>query len=340
MRHEQSAAFMGQAYSRLLQKPSACMAASGPGVTSFIVDAIHARCAGLHQCLDFARVRCTWQSIRIGITAETRSVRTLLVGRVDVAGHGSKRGRSSSCKLDLTRLPHARKVSYFPRWLLVADLAAVKERAFSVSHKLAPVIVAWAIVLSRDQQIRKALEVLKPPPTQRAECQHDIELALDMVEQRAAAARSFRMAVSKKGKAGLKRYHAALRRLRIAYRSLDPAISPWFSLAETAYISGKPTVIDREITMAEAFLARPSLSPRRDASRNKVAVQVANHLLDWWGPKASVTRGGKWEKLAKILTGDLTIDLFDHLREFKRRPGPRIEKLRGAHSIVYRTSRR
>jgi thiamine pyrophosphate-dependent acetolactate synthase large subunit-like protein len=32
VRHEQSAAFMGQAYSRLLQKPSVCMAASGPGV--------------------------------------------------------------------------------------------------------------------------------------------------------------------------------------------------------------------------------------------------------------------------------------------------------------------
>src|SRR6202022_1241291 len=32
VRHEQYAAFMGQAYSRLLQKPSVCMAASGPGV--------------------------------------------------------------------------------------------------------------------------------------------------------------------------------------------------------------------------------------------------------------------------------------------------------------------
>src|SRR5689334_24520824 len=32
VRHEQSAAFMAQAYSRLLQKPSVCMAASGPGV--------------------------------------------------------------------------------------------------------------------------------------------------------------------------------------------------------------------------------------------------------------------------------------------------------------------
>ena len=32
VRHEQSAAFMAQAYSRLMQKPSVCMAASGPGV--------------------------------------------------------------------------------------------------------------------------------------------------------------------------------------------------------------------------------------------------------------------------------------------------------------------
>jgi thiamine pyrophosphate-dependent acetolactate synthase large subunit-like protein len=35
-RHEQAAAFMGQAYSRLLNKPSVCMAASGPGVTNLI----------------------------------------------------------------------------------------------------------------------------------------------------------------------------------------------------------------------------------------------------------------------------------------------------------------
>src|SRR5271166_2544912 len=36
VRHEQAAAFMGQAYSRLLQKPSVCMAASGPGVTNLV----------------------------------------------------------------------------------------------------------------------------------------------------------------------------------------------------------------------------------------------------------------------------------------------------------------
>ena len=182
--------------------------------------------------------------------------------------------------------------------------------------------------------------MLAPPPGQRRECRHDIGVALDRVEHRTATARSFRVARSKKGKEGVRRYYTSLRRLRDAYRSLDPAIRPWFSLAETAYIAGKPTVIDREIAIAEAFLARPSPPPRRDASHNKAAVAVAYNLLGWWGHKAVVTRGGKWAQLAKVLTGDLTVDLFDHLREFKRGPHPSIEKVRGADFIVYRTRRR
>ena len=192
---------------------------------------------------------------------------------------------------------------------------------------------------TRDQQIREALKLLAPPPRDRIECQHDIELALKRVERGAAAARSFRVASSKKGKAGLMRYCAALRRLRNSYNALDPAIRPWFSLAEIAYVAGNPTVIDREIAIAEDFLATPSPPPRRDASRNKVAVAAAYDLLNWWGQRAPVTRGGKWAQLAKILTGDMTIDLFHHLRESRRRPGPSIEKVRGAHSILYHTRR-
>ena len=195
-------------------------------------------------------------------------------------------------------------------------------------------------VMTRDQQIRKALELLAPPPHQRAECQHDIKLTLNKVERGAAAARSFRVAGSKKGKAGLRRYCAALRRLRLAYHVLDPALRPWFSLAETAYVARKPTVIDREITIAEAFLARPSPPPRPDASRHKLAVAAAHDLLNWWGHRTVVTRAGKWARLAKILTGDMTVDLFDHLREFRRRPSRSIEKVRGARAILYRTRRR
>jgi hypothetical protein len=195
-------------------------------------------------------------------------------------------------------------------------------------------------VMTRDQQIRKALELLAPPPHQRAECEHDIGVALDRVKHAAAAARSFRVAGSKKGKAGLRRYYAALRRLRAAYYSLDPAIKPWFSLAETAYVAGEPTVIDREIARADTFLNRPSPPPRRDARQNKLAVAAAHDLLNWWGHRAVVRRGGGWAQLAKILTGDMTVDLFDHLREFRRRPSRNIEKIRGAHAILYYKRRR
>ena len=44
VRHEQAAAFACQAYSRLKQTPSVCMAASGPGVTNLIT--------GMAQCAD------------------------------------------------------------------------------------------------------------------------------------------------------------------------------------------------------------------------------------------------------------------------------------------------
>ena len=194
--------------------------------------------------------------------------------------------------------------------------------------------------MTRDQQIGRALELLALPLRQRAECRNDIRVALDWVKRGAAAARSFRVAGSKKGKAGVRRYYAALRRTRSAYYALDPAIRPWFSLTETAYVAGKPTLIDREIAIAETFLDRPSPPPRRDAARNKAAVAAAHDLLSWWGHKAVVTRGGKWAQLAKILTGELTVDLFDHLREFKRRPHPSIEKVPGADFIVYRARRR
>src|SRR3954463_11038540 len=42
VRHEQAAAFACQAYSRLKQTPSVCMAASGPGVTNLITGVANA----------------------------------------------------------------------------------------------------------------------------------------------------------------------------------------------------------------------------------------------------------------------------------------------------------
>jgi hypothetical protein len=75
--------------------------------------------------------------------------------------------------------------------------------------------------MTRDQQIRKALQLLAPPSRLRAECLQDIKVALNRVEHDAAVARAFRVAESKKGKAGVRRYYAALRDGRAALTVLS-----------------------------------------------------------------------------------------------------------------------
>jgi hypothetical protein len=99
--------------------------------------------------------------------------------------------------------------------------------------------------------------------------------------------------------------------------------------------------IETEIAKAEAISDHPPAPPRRDASRNKVAVAAAYDLLTWNGQHTTVTRGGRWEKLAKILAGNLSVDLFEHLRKFKQSPGMIIEKVRlESPGILYRSRRR
>jgi hypothetical protein len=63
-----------------------------------------------------------------------------------------------------------------------------------------------------------------------------------------------------------------------------------------------------------------------------VAVVAACSLLQWWGHKATVTRNGKWELLAKVLAGDAYV--FEHMRAFKRGPKPVIAKLRSKNGTV------
>jgi hypothetical protein len=188
--------------------------------------------------------------------------------------------------------------------------------------------------MTRDQQIAKALALLAPSTAELKECKHEIGLALDLVKNNAASAQAFR-AASSKNKGGLMRYYAALWRLRNAFNSLDPLIRPWFSLADPAYATGE--ALEKEIAKAEEFLNRRSAPPRRHASHSKAAVGAAHDLLGWWNHEATATRGGKWDKLAKILAGDLTVDLFEHLREFKRSPGRTIEKIRYKDGILYRS---
>jgi hypothetical protein len=148
---------------------------------------------------------------------------------------------------------------------------------------------ALATTMTRDQQIRKALELLAPPPAEREECKHEIRLALDMVKNNAEVARSFR-AFGSKQKGGLERYCAALRRLTNALGSLDPTIRPWFSFADPNYDAGQ--MIEEEIKKVTEFLNRPSVAPSRNACWNKAAVAAA-YICSLGDNRKRPSRGGE-----------------------------------------------
>jgi hypothetical protein len=189
--------------------------------------------------------------------------------------------------------------------------------------------------MTHEEQISESLKLLAPPRGRRNECRRDIERALNYVESTSQAVHTHKVFGSKKGKADLRHYIKALRDVKTAYGRLHSAIKPWFSLSEMAYIVGQPTVIDREISKAELFLARPSPPPQPDAIRAKAAVPIAHSMLGWWGHKVSVTRGGKWEKLAKVLAGGQTA-VFEHMRTFKQNPDPLIiDKLKGSNGLAF-----
>jgi hypothetical protein len=136
--------------------------------------------------------------------------------------------------------------------------------------------------------VREALKLLDPPPSEREEWRRQIQHTLDRIDWWCKTAAGFKAPHSKPGKAALRRYVKALR----AYDALLPPLRPWFSLAEMAYVAGTPTVIDRELAMAESLLAKESAPPKRDAALGKAAAAAAHRLMLLRGRKPSLTRGG------------------------------------------------
>lgn len=172
-----------------------------------------------------------------------------------------------------------------------------------------------------------ALKLLKPPPDRRRECERDIAAALRMLKGQQEAASAGKVFGSKKGRASIKRYAAALRQLQPAYDSLDPTIKRWFSLV------GTEAAVERELTKVEQLLP-PSGTPKPDAVKAKLAVAMAYNLMSWWGHKPALTRDGDWEKLSKVLAGGSDVAVFEHMRTFKRNPRL-IIKLKGKTSLGF-----
>ena len=115
--------------------------------------------------------------------------------------------------------------------------------------------------VTRDEQIDAAFMLLDPPPHEHEAWRHQIEHILDYLDWWCKAAAGFKAPGTKPGKAALRTYVNALHQLQKAYDALPPELRPWFSLAETAYIAGTPTVIEREVAKANSLLSRNPRHP-------------------------------------------------------------------------------
>jgi hypothetical protein len=167
-------------------------------------------------------------------------------------------------------------------------------------------------MLTREQQIERALEILEPPPDKRAICQQNIEFCLDDMETFRGGNASLKQIRSKASARAWLSYNRALKRLRSAHDAL--VAEGW----EEPPIAIED--MERAIEASERY--RDGENFVRFAAREEAcAVDRAHELLRQWRPKERVTttKGGKWWSLSAILFGQ-PADLYRHLRACDRRP--------------------
>jgi hypothetical protein len=162
--------------------------------------------------------------------------------------------------------------------------------------KAPPDLIAQ-MLKKREPHIRAALKLLAPERRFRDECGSDIDEAITVIEVNTA--------VDKKETRALK--------------SLQSALVRASALARAAGLRGD--LVKNQIALCNRLLAQP---PWRPPSRQAEAVKEAIHLISKWNRKAptGVTRGSKWHKLSAILYGDAKIDLFNHMRAYRRAARP------------------
>ena len=166
--------------------------------------------------------------------------------------------------------------------------------------------------LTHDQQMRQALNVLKPPQDAHAQCESDIEAALDVIEWDGLDPRPNSAKIRKVVKPLL----AALQRCKYAYNAL-------FAIDEAhahELMRDAPDLNVHIATYQEWLSERPG-KPRRAAVKQRCAVKEAHALvLKYCKSKKehSKTRDNAWHKLSAILVGDDKLDLFNHMRATKQ----------------------
>ncbi len=179
------------------------------------------------------------------------------------------------------------------------------------------------------ERIDAALALLAPPEERREECRRDIAIAISWVHRTTEFENASKVFHSKAGRAQVKAYGTALRRVLAANAKIDPQTKPWFLIPSDPERGSVLEFIKQEIKKADDLLkANPIRENKRDDARLiKSAVAMAKTLLVLYCREASCTRNGPWARLAKLLAGRST-DVFGHMCAYRKHPKPVIRKLK------------
>jgi hypothetical protein len=165
--------------------------------------------------------------------------------------------------------------------------------------------------MNRERQIRAAVKLL-------GRGLEEIELALVAIEYENNQRALGKEQQAKKFKRALRTMLSALRRARTARDRL-----PWdiqtFEFVELE---------NYEERCEQLLAAAPTAKPKRDEFKKRLAVREAQELLRVHGYKPVTTRKGKWCRLAAILYGNLSANLYPYCCELKKKEkGPsRVKK--------------
>lgn len=168
--------------------------------------------------------------------------------------------------------------------------------------------------LTHEQQVRKALNELKPSQDTKALCKTDIEAALDTIEWDGLDPKPN----SKKIRVAVRRLLNRLEQCKSEYEKLQK-----LDHAHAHELMRGAPDLDVHIETYKEWLSEDSPPPRKSAAKQKAAVKEARALVLKFCKRkqdASATRKNAWHRLAAILAGDDQLDLFNHMRELRPFP--------------------
>ena len=178
-----------------------------------------------------------------------------------------------------------------------------------------------------DRRLIKALAVLDPPELERETCRKQIEKVLDLWEFLTEPERDeLEIGLhSKQGKAALKRYVTALRKVKVCYAALNPSIQRFLAIEAEAIVHdiaeatamSVPTDKVQRVGGKIVYLPRPSGQPANKKARR--AVGLAHLLLVQRGCEFTTNRKGKWHLLSQVFA-ETNRDLRHHLTAAAENP--------------------